>query len=120
MYLDWYDGFLNNLHAERLGCWDDYVDSLKRMLPYMVSAARRKYTRCVKWFLEELERLDDETAEVLRDGGFVIHRSNEPYAYGAVSPDLACEQTLMAGIKGKTGLTRGRGFTELNHLTICV
>ena len=23
----------------------------------------------------------------------------------------------MAGIKGKTGLTRGRGFTELNHLT---
>ena len=65
--------------------------------------------------MEEIERLDQETLETLQEGGFVIHRSTAPY--GAVSPDLACEQTLMASIKGKSGLTRGRGFTELNHLT---
>ena len=115
MYLDWYDSLINNLHAERLGLWESYIKSLKGMLPFMAAAARRNYTKCSRWFIEELENLDTDTKEVFNQGGFVLHRSTEPY--GAVSPGLGCEQTLMASLKGKAGLTRGRPFSQLNHLT---
>ena len=33
-----------------------------------------------------------------------------------VSPDLCIGQTLMAGLKGATGLTSGRSLTEQNRL----
>ena len=43
-----------------------------------------------------------------------MHRSKIPYS--GVSPDLNIEQTLMASVKGNQGITRGRGWTELNQL----
>ena len=115
MYLDWYDAFLNNLHAERLGLWDEYVSSLKGMTPYQAAGARRSYTKCNKWFLDTILDLDEDTKAVLRNGGFVVWRSEEPY--GAVSPDLNTEQTLMAQVKGRSGMTRGRTFSEVNYTT---
>ncbi len=101
MYLNWWDSFLNNLMSERLGLWTEYVQSLKIMTPYQAAAARRSYTKCNKWFLDIVDDLDEETLNVLNNGGFVIWRSD--HAYGAVSPDLNTEQTTMAGIKGRSG-----------------
>ncbi len=83
--------------SERLGLWTEYVQSLKIMTPYQAAAARRSYTKCNKWFLDIVDDLDEETLNVLNNGGFVIWRSD--HAYGAVSPDLNTEQTMMAGIK---------------------
>ena len=113
MYIDWFDAFLNNLRAERLGIWKDYPDSLRGMVPFDAAANRRTYTKLVVWFLDDLEDLDEATNNILENGGFVVRRSVEPY--GAVSPDLATEQTIMAQIKGRTGQTRGRAFTDLGH-----
>ena len=36
--------------------------------------------------------------------------------WSGVSPDLCIEQTLMAGLKGATGLTRRRSLTKHNRL----
>ena len=36
--------------------------------------------------------------------------------WSGVSPDLCIEQTSMAGLKGATGLTRGRSLTEQSRL----
>ena len=36
--------------------------------------------------------------------------------WSAVSPDLCIEQTLMASLKGASGLTRGRSLSEINRL----
>ena len=61
MYIDWFDAFLNNLHAERLGIWKDYPDSLRGMVPFDAAANRRTYTKLVVWFLDDLEDLDEAT-----------------------------------------------------------
>lgn len=114
MYLDLYDAFLNNLHAERLGLWDDYVVSLQNLLPFLAAAGRRNYFKCITWYLNDLQSIDHDTEAGLQAGHFVVHRSTDPYS--GVSPDLCIEQTLMASIKGNSGLTRGRGFTQLNHV----
>ena len=47
-YLQWYDAFLADLHSERLGQWDVYKDSLKQLLPFFASGARRNY---IKWVM---------------------------------------------------------------------
>ena len=60
-YLQWYDVFLANLHSERLGQWDAYKDSLKQLLPFFTSGARRNYIKWFMWFLSELNHLDGET-----------------------------------------------------------
>ena len=61
-----------------------------------------------------MEDLDEFTLTRFKKGGFVVHRT--PVAYSGISPDLNIEQTLMASIKGNQGITRGRGWTELNQL----
>ena len=101
MYLDWWDIFLINLESERLGQWHQYILSLKLMTPYQGAAGRRSYTKSNKWFLDVVEDLDEETKQVMENGGFVVWRSEDPY--GAVSPDLNTEQTMMAQIKGRSG-----------------
>ena len=50
-----YDLLLRNLHAERLGDWDEYITSLKLMVPYFASTGHRAYAKCVSWFLEDLD-----------------------------------------------------------------
>ena len=60
-YLQWYDAFLANFHSERLGQWDAYKDSLKQLLPFFASGARRNYIKWFMWFLSELNHLAGET-----------------------------------------------------------
>ena len=62
-----------------------------------------------------MDNLDEYTLSVFKRGGFVVRRTDRPD--GGISPDLAIEQVLMATFKGNTGLTRGKGFNELNYLT---
>ena len=47
-------------------------------------------------------------------GLFVVRRTDQ--FWSAVSPDLCIEQTLMASLKGASGLTRGRSLSEINRL----
>ena len=90
------------------------LGSLEQMLPGLAATGRRNYSNSVYWFLQEMDSLDDYTLSIFKKGGFVVRRTNRPD--GGISPDLAIEQVLMASLKGKTGLTRGWGFTELNYL----
>ena len=85
-YLRWYDAFLVNLHSERLGQWDAYKDSLKQLLPFFASGARRNYTKCVMWFLSELNHLNGETEARRKAGGFVVRRFATEY--GGISPSV--------------------------------
>ena len=106
-YIHMHDILFMNLHAERLGNWEQYIKSLKLMLPYFVASGHRNYTRSVALFIQEMETiLDDFTKTAFAKGEWVIRRADKPYA--AVSVDLAIEQSLMSFIKGNQGLTRGR------------
>ena len=104
-----------NLHAERLGDWNAYIKSLKLMLPFFASSGHRNYTKCLYWFLQEIENLPPTITERFVNGEWVVRRTAK--AYSGVSLDLFIEQSLMSSLKGNQGLTRGRGFNQMNHLT---
>ena len=63
---------------------------------------------------QEMVYLDEEISLEFRKGYFVARRTDNFWL--VVSPDLCVEQTLMAGLKGATGLRRGRSLTEHNLL----
>ena len=114
VYLEMFDILLMNIHAERLGDWDMYLLSLKKMLPFFAGTGHRAYAKTVYWFLHEMEDLDDFTKDQMRKGYFVVRRTNK--AFAGVSVDLAIEQSIMASLKGNGGLTHGRDFSEQNYL----
>ena len=87
-----------NLHAERLSRFGEYLTSIRMMLPYLAASVHRSYTKSVYWFLNEMEALDPVMRQSFDNGQFVVRRSDN--AYAGISPDLAVEQVLMAGIKG--------------------
>ena len=115
VYIDMFDTFLRNLHSEILGLWTEYVKSLKLMLPYLAASGHRAYTRCMLMFLQEMEDLDEHTVSEFNKGNFVLRRTSQSYA--GISPDLAIEQSLMATLKGRSGLTHRRTFNEVNYMT---
>ena len=84
------------------------------MVPYFAGTGHRAYAKCVSWFLEDMDDLDEYTISTFKQGHFVVRRSYRPYA--GVSVDHAIEQSLMATLKGNQGLTHGRGFNDLNYL----
>ena len=103
-----------NLNSERLGDWEQYLISLKMMLPYFAASGHRAYTKCLSLYLQEMELLDNTTKEAFGRGEWVIRRTDK--AFAGVSVDLAIEQTLMASLKGNEGLTHGRLFNEVSSL----
>ena len=114
LYVNMVELLYNNLMAERCGLWDLYKYSLRKMLPYLAGTGRNNYTRSVFWFLQEMDNLNDEISKEFREGLFVVRRTGA--FWSGVSPDLCIEQTLMAGLKGSTGLTKGRSLTEQSRL----
>ena len=86
------------------------------MAPFYAASGRRNYAKCTAWYLQEIDNLDEHTLRLL-EASFVIRRKNVPY--GAVSPGLGIEQSLMGVIKGRTGLKRGKEFTEVNYIIWC-
>ena len=114
VYLDMVDILHMNLTAERTGNWELYLHSCRCMLPYFAATGHNNYTKSLYWFLQEMQELKPTVLQQFKDGFFVVRRTNQYWS--AVSPDLCIEQTLMASLKGSSGLTRGRSLTEVSRL----
>ena len=65
-----------NIYAERNGCWESYVKSVRLMLPYMAAANRDKYTKLLRWLLDEFEKIPEVKSQFLL-GGFVVRTSTD-------------------------------------------
>ena len=50
------------------------------MLPFFASTAHRAYTKCVSWFVQEMDELDKYTLGQFSKDHFVVRRSLRPYA----------------------------------------
>ena len=61
-----------NIYAERTGCWESNVKSVRLMLPYMAAANRDKYTKLLRWLLEEFEKIPEHVKSQFLQGGFVV------------------------------------------------
>ena len=114
LYMEMVDLLHMNLMAERSGDWDMYLFSLKCMLPYFAGTGHNNYARSVYWFLQEMTELNPKVQEEFEKGLFVVRRTNTYWS--GVSPDLCIEQTLMASLKGSTGLTRGKSLSDVSRL----
>lgn len=73
------------------------------MLPVLAAANRQKYARCVRWLLDELQKLPDDVKRQFEQGGFVV-RQRDDSVYGCSAGDYVIETKLMAAFKGKQGM----------------
>ena len=84
------------------------------MLPYFAATGHNNYTKSLYWFIQEMQGLKSNILDEFLKGLFVVRRTDQ--FWSAASPDLCIEQTLMASLKGSSGLTRGRSLSEINRL----
>ena len=112
-YINIIDILYLNIYAERTGCWESFVKSVRLMLPYMAAANRDKYTKLLRWLLDEFEKIPEVKSQFLQ-GGFVVRTSTDN-VYGCQYGDYTIETFLMKLFKGVEGLTRGRSLHPLTR-----
>ena len=89
------------------------------MLPYLAASGHNNYTKSALVYVQQMEELeikDPDTFQTLMKH-HVIRISDRFWA--GLSTDLVIEQVLMRNIKTSGGLTRGKGFTEMQRSVWC-
>eukprot|EP00116_Pleurobrachia_bachei_P000625 sb/3460887/ len=114
LFIDMIDTLNLNIYAEKTGCWETFITSLKLMLPVMASGNRSKYTKILRWLLDEYSELPAPVVEQFIGRGWVV-RTSDTCIYGCCHGDYTIETCLMGSFKGKEGLTRGRGLSPLQR-----
>ena len=103
-----------NIFAERTGCWESYVKSVRLMLSHMAAANRDKYTKLLRWLLDEFEKIPEVKSQFLQ-GGFVVRTSTDN-VYGCQYGYYTIETFLMEPFKGVEGLTREHSLDPLTRM----
>ena len=115
-YLSMVEILLKFLKAERTGNVLLHLDSLSCMMPYFAASGHNNCMKSAAVYFKNMRELQDSNSQVFQDfikGLYTIRRSNRFWA--GLSPDLAIEQVLMRSIKTNGGLTRRKGFGELQR-----
>ena len=118
-YLDTIRILRNFITAERLGNWYLHLETVSEMLPYLASSGHALYAKTANIYLSSMTNLPNDHPAVHQhfvEGLHVARRSDR--AWAGLSTDLIIEQVLMRSMKTSGGLTRGRGMTEQQRLTL--
>ena len=110
-YMEMIDVLRTFIKAERTGNWELHLKVLALMLPYLAASGHDLYVKCVRLYLQSMNRLETEHPDVYRSFLSVLHvvrRCDRLWA--GLSTDLVIEQV-------SSGLTRSRGMTEQQRLT---
>jgi hypothetical protein len=110
MYMRYVQIVQNFLIAERTSNWDMHLDTLNSMLGLFAAAHHVNYAKSARIYLQqmcELEYTHPCLHQQFKAGMHTIRKSNRFWA--GLSCDLIIEQDMMAALKGKGGLTHGRG-----------
>ena len=105
------------IKAERVGDWMLHLQAIEEMLPYFAAAGHNLYAKSVYIYLQMMLELSETHPDIHKcflEGLHVVRRSNRYWA--GLSMDLIIEQVLMRSLKTSGGLTRGRGFTDVQRL----
>lgn len=106
MYIDMVCILKEYIYAERVGDWMEHLNSVRKMLPYTVSAKHTKYMVCLPLYLKDMEELPQKHPEIHANfikGHFTVHRVGGKF--NGVWTDMALEQTYNS--EGKTSLFKG-------------
>ena len=99
-FLSMTDALMQNVHAVHICNWDDYVSSLRAMLPWMVAYDNNRYGRWLPDFWAMLTALPADQVAFLRTD-FTQSITGNPYSNMAW--DMWIECTMNKGSKMKSG-----------------
>ena len=113
-FIDYVQILKDFIRAERTGNWALHLVSVHKMLNLFAATGQNNYAKCGRLYLHTMYDLP-ETHPWLHDqfmthGHHSVRRSDRYWA--ALSTDLIIKQVMMKAIKGRGGLTHGRGMTE--------
>lgn len=94
------DALMQNVHAVHICNWDEYVSSLRAMLPWMVAYDNNRYGRWLPDFWAMLTALPADQVAFLRTD-FTQSITGKPYSNMAW--DMWIECTMNKGSKMKSG-----------------
>ena len=100
--------------AERTSNWHLHLASVYDMLAVFAATGHHNYVRCGRLYLQLMMNLRFDHPwlydRFATDGMHAVRRSDRYWT--ALSTDLMIEQVMMKAVKGRGGLTRGRGMTD--------
>ena len=85
------------------------------MLPTFHAAGHTAYAKSAQLYLQQMERLESvlpptDFEKYTNNGYFTVRRTNRFWA--GIWTDMTIEQVVMKNLKGRHGVTRGRGITD--------
>ena len=112
-YMYYVDVLRTVIRAERTSDWNLHLLGVSKMLNLFAATGHNHYAKCARLYLQMMERLPMEHEWLynnLSSGNHSIRRSDR--FWGGLSTDLIIEQVMMKAVKGRGGLTHGRGMTD--------
>jgi len=112
-YIEYIDLVKLFLLAERMSDWHLHLTACSRMLNLFAAAGHYNYAKSVRVYVQQMIDLPQSHPLLYNEfvsGRHSIRRSDRMWA--GLSCDLVIEQTMMKSVKGRGGLTRGRGMHE--------
>eukprot|EP00794_Sanderia_malayensis_P006688 gene6688-7444_t len=106
-YLEIVEVLFMNYHALRSQNWEEYLLSLRLMLPWMAVYDQINYTRYMTLYWADMMNLTDEQREFMKNGMFCASISGRPFS--GLPFDQWKEMTMNKGSKMKSGWV---GFTK--------
>ena len=97
---------LHLLRAEKESSMELHTTAMYEAIVSFWAAGRHTYTKYVPTYVVDMKRLEENHPEVyqhMREGGFVVRRSNR-YRFNSDSSDQALEQTINVEGKSEGGI----------------
>ena len=102
------------ISCERLKSWEGHLNATLQLLNLFTALGHLHYAKSVQLYLQNMRMLHHEHPDLYKlyyDEGFhAVQRST--MLLMDFLQDLVIEQVLMAALKGRGGLTHGRGLPE--------
>ena len=114
MYIEMISIVCKFIKAQRTGNWLLHLEAVSEMLPFFASSGHYLYAKSSYFYLQSMRKLKDtnpKVHEMFLNGHHVVRRSDSYWA--GLSTDLVIEQELMRTLKATSGMTCGRGMSEL-------
>ena len=118
-YMELVEILYMHYHAMRTQNWEEYLTSIRMMLPWMFAYVSLHYSRYLSLYWSDMNNLDEEKAFYKRSGLFSASMSGRPFS--ALPHDQWIEMAMNKGSKmkgGWNGITHNEEALQVNTKVI--
>jgi len=115
-YLGYVSLLKHLIRAERTGDWQLHISTIRQMLNLFAATGHKNYAKCAWLYVEMMNNLSLNNEDLYSQfayGHHIARRSGKTWP--GLSTDLTKEQAMTRALKGRGGLTHGRGVSESAH-----